>query len=156
MKKKLIIYTLLFLFATNSFSQIKNIGLPFISSYIPQSYGAGIQTWDAIQDNRGIMYFANNSGVMEYDGNNWRLIELPLESTTRSLAINEHGKIYVSSDDEFGYLTTDSVGNTKYSSLLYLLSDEERQNIGTIWTVMSLDDKIYFQSQEKIYILNYI
>jgi len=153
MKKIFIIYILLFLFATISFSQIKNIGLPFINNYIPQSYGGGIQTWDAVQDHRGIMYFANNGGVMEYDGNNWRLIELPIESTTRSLAINEQGIIYVSSDNEFGYLTTDSVGNTIYASLIQLLPKEQR-DVGIVWTIISFDNKMYFQSQEKIYVLD--
>ena len=40
-------------------------------------YNAGIQNWAIAQDERGVMYFGNNSGLLEFDGSAWRLYELP-------------------------------------------------------------------------------
>ncbi len=148
----LILFTLIFLYFTNGFSQIKNVGQPFMTNYIPQSYGAGIQSWCAIQDNSGIMYFTNNSGVLEYDGNTWRLIELPKGSSPRSLSINEQGQIYVSADNDFGYLTADSIGNTIFSSLINIIPEEHR-NFGYAWNIICLKKDIYVQSYDKIFII---
>lgn len=30
-------------------------------------YNAGIQNWAIAQDERGVMYFGNNSGLLEFD-----------------------------------------------------------------------------------------
>ena len=49
-------------------AQIKNIGLPFNKNYDKQTYNAGTQNWDITQDDRGFMFFANNDGILEFDG----------------------------------------------------------------------------------------
>ena len=66
-------------------------GKPFITNFSPKEYGAGPQNWAVVQDQRGVMYFGNSNGILEYDGSNWRLIQLPNSSTVRSLAIDEQG-----------------------------------------------------------------
>lgn len=43
-------------------------GKPLIHNYNRRDFGGEVQHWDAIQDDRGIVYFANNAGVVEYDG----------------------------------------------------------------------------------------
>ena len=55
---------------------INNIGKPFIKNYLPEEYGSHPQNWAAIQDNDGIMYFGNNEGVLEFDGETWRTTKL--------------------------------------------------------------------------------
>ena len=61
-------------------------GRPLIHNYSRRDFGAGVQQWDVTQDARGIMYFANNAGVLEFDGRSWRLIELPSRLDVRALA----------------------------------------------------------------------
>lgn len=60
-------------------------------------YNAGIQNWAIAQDERGVMYFGNNSGLLEFDGSAWRLYELPTKGIVRAIYISEDGRIYVGS-----------------------------------------------------------
>lgn len=41
---------------------------PIVRSYSVSDYNAGIQNWAIAQDERGVMYFGNNSGLLEFDG----------------------------------------------------------------------------------------
>ena len=85
-------------------------GLPFLHNYSPEEYGASNQNWAIVQDQRGVMYFGNNMGVLEYDGVSWRRIQTKDQSTIRSLAIDEAGVIYVGGASELGYLAPDALG----------------------------------------------
>ena len=49
-------------------------GRPFIRNYNPKEFGAAFNYWAIAQDRRGVMYFGNWNGVLEYDGVSWRLI----------------------------------------------------------------------------------
>ena len=53
-----------------------------------------------LKDERGVMYFGNNSGLLEFDGSAWRLYELPTKGIVRAIYISEDGKIYVGSYEE--------------------------------------------------------
>ncbi|HQW84213.1 MAG TPA: hypothetical protein PK987_07130, partial [Ferruginibacter sp.] len=44
------------------------IGLPDIINYSKPLYKAGLQNWDIKQDKNGIVYFANNEGLLSFDG----------------------------------------------------------------------------------------
>lgn len=64
---KKILTTLLFLQCTSVFSQ-NTLALPEITNYSKQVYGAGTQNWNIGQDKRGIIYIANNEGLLSFDG----------------------------------------------------------------------------------------
>ena len=49
-------------------AQSKVLGLPFSYHIDPAEYSAGMQNLDTEQDSRGFMYFANNFGLLEFDG----------------------------------------------------------------------------------------
>src|ERR1035437_3550928 len=70
-------------------------GLFPLSNYSTKTYNALPQNRAIVQDKRGVMYFANNEGVLEYDGVFWRTIKVPNETNILSLAIDDNGKIYV-------------------------------------------------------------
>jgi len=55
-------------------------------TYTPKIYGANPQNWAMAQDSRGVMYFANTEGVLEFDGVFWRLIRLSNGTVVRALA----------------------------------------------------------------------
>ena len=106
-------------FCFNVHAQINQNGIPFITNYSPQEYGASQQNWAIVQDNRGVMYFGNNdNGVLEYDGVTWRKIKSPNNSIIRSLAVDSAGRIYVGAVGEFGFLNPDKEGAYQYISLL--------------------------------------
>src|SRR5210317_477209 len=92
-------------------------GRPFITNYPPNLHDANPQNWCIEQDDRGVMYFGNSDGVLEYDGHNWRLIKTPKNNVVRSMAKDKNGRIWVGGSGEIGYLAPDSIGNMSFVSL---------------------------------------
>ncbi len=136
-----------------SHSQTNNIisGIPSIKNFTKKEYNAGQQNWSIVQDKRGIMYFANNSGVLEYDGTHWQLIELSNNTNARSLDISGQGVIYVGGQNEIGYLSPSANGKLEYKSLIGKIPLEQR-NFDDVWKVFSLKNQVLFQTNSSIYI----
>jgi signal transduction histidine kinase/ligand-binding sensor domain-containing protein len=110
--KGFLLAILLILSVTTTSAQ--DSGRPFIRNFPPSEYRAYSQNWAVTQDSRGIMYFANSDGLLEYDGINWRLTKLPI---VRSFAIDSLGRIYVGLENDLGYLEPDHDGNYQFTSL---------------------------------------
>lgn len=126
------------------------IGSPIIRNFSPREYGGHRRNWAIIQDKRGIMYIGNGNCVLEFDGNNWRRIEIPNFSFVRSLAIDKNGTIYVGAFNEFGYLAADNNGELKYISLSRDLP-AEHQHFNDIWNTVVTTHGIYFRAQQKAF-----
>jgi len=47
-------------------------GSLFFQYYPADQYAASEQNWAIAHDRRGIMYFGNTEGVLEFDGRNWK------------------------------------------------------------------------------------
>ena len=60
---------------SNTIAQ-KGIGYPLIRNFTPREYQAEVRNWAMVQDNRGVMFIGNNAGVLKFDGNTWRLIQV--------------------------------------------------------------------------------
>ena len=87
-ESKKVITTLVFIFlAVFINAQVKSIGTPFIRNYSRANYQAGSQTWDIEQGENGMMYFANNNGLLEFDGKYWNVYPLPNNSIIRSIGM---------------------------------------------------------------------
>ncbi len=121
-----------------------------IRRYTPREYGAGEQNWAVAQDDRGVVYFGNNLGLLEYDGASWRLIRVPNQSVVRSLAKDDHGRIYAGAVSDFGYLELDAGGRTTFVSLLSHVPEEDR-TFGDVWRTLVTPEGIYFQSQQYLF-----
>jgi len=137
-------------FGQKEFVKDVEIGKPFLNYYSPKVYKSNARNWSIIQDPTGIMYFANETGVLEYDGHYWRKIKVPQDKMVRSLSIDERGKIYVCADIDFGYLEPDSKGELKYVSLLPLL-DKKHHNFGEVSDVTTIDNNAFFKTRDKIF-----
>lgn len=98
---------------------------PFIRNFTSEDYKSSGQNWSIAQDHRGIMYFANNNGVLEYDGFSWRIIIT--ETRVRSLCIDSTGLIYVGQENDFGFLQADSTGLLKYTSLKKIIPEQHKE-----------------------------
>ncbi len=131
-------------------AQIKDIGLPFINNYSRSSYQAGTQNWSITQDPQGNMYFANNDGVLVYDGTNWELHPLPNGSVVRSVAYY-NDRLYAGGFDEFGYFQMNPRGSLEYISL-YDQLPVDLQASGEIWGIFSTHYGLVFQSFYRLYI----
>lgn len=138
---------------TNAAAQVKNIGLPAIKNYKRSEYKGGTQNWSIDQDKKGNMYFANNSGLLQFDGSSWYKYSLPAKTEIRSLKIDSSGKIFVGGNNEFGYFQNNDKGILKYHSLSDQVSKKDRQNINLIWRIHIFKGEVIFQSFTKVFIL---
>jgi len=134
--------------------QIKSIGIPFIRNYEKSVYKAATQNWCIVQDSRGIMYFGNNDGVLEFDGKNWNLYAIPNRSIVRSIAIDKNQTIWVGGDNEFGYLALDKQGKYYYKSIIDKFPDKFRE-FGGIWKIFPTKSGIYIQSMAALFFYDY-
>lgn len=126
------------------------IGLPDVINYPKQAYGAGLQSWDIRQDNRGILYFANNEGLLSFDGKYWNLYPLPNRTIVRSLAIATEGRIYAGGQDELGYFSPDLNGSLRFTSLTNLLPEKEK-SFGDVWDICVFKKDIFFRTMTRIF-----
>lgn len=140
-----------YLISVNSLLAQEQLGRPMITNYSYQDYDAGSINWWAIEDDDGIMYFANQAGVLQYDGVNWNLIET--EDGARTLVRDEEGTIYVGIEGDFGYLKPDEKGELKYISLRDMVP-EEHQSMTTVWEVDYYKGRVIYRTTNKIYIWN--
>ncbi|MBN2890997.1 MAG: hypothetical protein JXL97_03945 [Bacteroidales bacterium] len=150
--KKIYLLILLLSLLTPIFSQ--EMGKPLMRVYSIDEYNWHPQNWAAIQDNRGVMYFANGLGVLEFDGIEWRKIIVPNTTIIRSFAKDTCGRIYVGGAGEFGYLAPDELGDMKYFSLSNEL-DTAYQYFNDIWFTIYSPDGIYFCSRKYLFRYNY-
>lgn len=119
------------------------IGSPFITNYTSDDYNAHFQNWAVVQDSRGIMYIGNWQGILEYDGNNWQLIQISRMSSIRSLAIGPDDTVYVGGIGEIGYLAPGSRGETTYHSLLERMKPDDRE-FNDVWKTFYTSNGVYF------------
>ncbi|WP_372917807.1 LuxR C-terminal-related transcriptional regulator [Salegentibacter sp.] len=143
-----LIYSLLLVMLMNlsGFSQQLT---PPIQNYSSRDYEAASQNWDIDIDEQGIIYVANNQGLLSYDGQRWKLHSLKTGSIIRSVYTRQD-RIYTGSYKEFGYWSRDITGSLKYNSLIHLL-DEDLLNSDEFWEILSYKDAIYFRSFGAIY-----
>ncbi len=125
-------------------------GRPFIRSYQVRDVGAVGQIWSILQDARGVIYAATNTGVVEFDGANWRRIRTGPGGTTRALAMDSSGRIYVGTGDTFGYLAPDTKGELQFVTLKNKLPADQ-QNFNDVWRVFATSDGVYFQTEQAIF-----
>lgn len=126
--------------------------LPPIVKFSPSQYNAGNQNWMITQDNKNFMFFANNNGLLEYNGSEWTTYTSPNETIIRSVkAVDD--KIYTGCYMEFGYWKRKADNSLKYYSLSQkikskILDDEQ------FWNILNYENWIIFQSLNQIFIYN--
>ncbi|MCY1721059.1 triple tyrosine motif-containing protein [Prolixibacteraceae bacterium Z1-6] len=148
MLKSAIILLLLLPFC--AFAQVKTIGTPNVQNYPKTVYKAGTQNWDIAEDKKGFMYFANNDGVLIFDGFHWELIEVPL-SLVRTILVDSQDRIFVGLLYDFGMLKKTPSGKYVYQSLVNLVPKDSRE-FNDVWKIHEINGNIVFQSYEKLFI----
>ena len=121
------------------------VGIPFITNYDFRDYGGHPQNWAVAQDSRGLMYFGNTDGVLEFDGASWRLVPVSNTSIVRSLAVDSAGTVYVGAVGELGYLRPGDTGQLVYQSLVDKMPEAERE-FSDVWRTFATDEGIFFWS----------
>ncbi len=147
---KRILLMLVIVFASFlSFSQ-NTIGIPDIVNYTKSIYNAGTQNRCIVQDKNGIMYFANYEGLLTFDGTYWKLYPLPHKTVIRSLAIGTDNRIYIGSQNDFGYFSPGNNGKLTYTSLTSILPVKDK-TFSEVWQTIAYANDIFFRSREYIF-----
>ncbi|MCW3466770.1 triple tyrosine motif-containing protein [Chitinophaga nivalis] len=130
-----------------------SIGLPGIVNYTKTQYQGNGQTWDADTDHNGILYFANNEGLLTFNGHYWQLFPVPNNTRLRAVKVAGDGRIYVGAQDDFGYYLPDKNGILRYTSLKKNIPAGQ-QEFADIWNIAGYNNRIYFRSNNKIFEYN--
>ncbi len=129
--------------------RVLNYGYPLIHNYTSKEYlDADNVNWSATQDELGNMYFANNNGVLKYDGSYWTLIGT--NKNAQSTAYDSISKtVYVGCIEDFGYIKILNKGKLEYVSLSSKLKTKGK--IGTVWDCISTRQGIFFLTESELY-----
>ncbi|WP_165836014.1 LuxR C-terminal-related transcriptional regulator [Marinifilum breve] len=154
---RVLLFSILFLLFKSAMAETldgKNLLLPHVENFQKGDYGGANQNWDAAQAKNGVLYFANSSGLLEYDGESWQLFELPGKQIVRSVAVDSSGKVFVGAHEEFGFWQYNAEGQFEYHSLVHLFESEEIKN-QDFWKIRVVGDNVYFQSFASLYVYDY-
>lgn len=147
---RILVLSLLLIFPVKA--QIKKIGVPFITNYNPKTYKAASENWDVLQNSKGMMFFANHFGILQFDGVRWNIVTQPAnKSMVRSMAIDKTDKIYVGAQGDFGFTIQLANGQYQYTSLVKLVPESAR-NFGDVVRTFIRKNDIVFLSYEGIFI----
>ncbi len=85
----------------------------FLRRYNITDYHASSQNWDLVVSPQGILYVANNSGLLTFDGNTWTTYELPDKSTVYQVTLSGDS-IYTRSEYSYGYWLYNNLNRLVY------------------------------------------
>lgn len=152
-KIRSVLIVVISLFNYNIKAQISPYGAPFIKNYTKTEYKASAQNFDIVQSKGGEMYFANNYGVLEFNGEKWSLIAQPKNKTAlHALYISSDGIVYIGAENELGYLKNSLNGQKYYVSLLNKIP-AEYHNCDAIREIYHTESGISFISSK--FVFNY-
>ncbi len=118
---------------------------PVVKNFTKAEYNADNQNWSVAEDSEGYIYFANNKGLLEFDGISWQLYPSPNGNIIRCVAVDCNNRIYTSGYCELGYWERNKGGDLKYVSLTPLAEKYFIPNV-EFWDIIPNGDKVYFHS----------
>ena len=139
MNKKFFLIIIISILTNYLFSQYEESGFPFVQIYPPKEYGYESQNFSIIQNNEGIFFISNVSGIIQFDGHNWKLINI---NGIPRFAKDEAGNIYVSAYKDFGIIEKTKYFTYKFRSLIN--STKLKEKIGDITSIVSYKNDILF------------
>lgn len=125
---------------------------PPIQNFADELMSAGNQNWQITYDSTGKVYFANNKGLVRFNGAQWDLYPTKDYSIMRSVkALGE--RVYSGGYMDFGYWEAGPSGELTYTSLVDLfainvLEDEQ------FWNILVVDKRLVFQSLDRLLLID--
>lgn len=113
---RLLIILISFLFA--AYPAHGSVGIPyvFVKNYTVDDYKASCQNWGFSLTPDGMLYVANNSGLLTFDGNTWKLYSLPEQEAVTGIT-HYNDTIYTRNDTMLGGWTRNQDGILQYYPL---------------------------------------
>lgn len=132
--------------------QVVNFPIPEIFNYPPEINGGYTSNWGITEGFDGKLYFANNYGVLIYDGKTWNSIILDNNDSARSITTDKEGNIIVGSRGNFGFISNNGNGEPIYISLNRYLDNKNYKNRDIIYETFSLaNGEIFFRSLNNLF-----
>ncbi len=131
--------------------QIVPSGVPPIKNFPKNTYNAAPQNWNIDQLPNQTMLFANNMGLLLYNGNYWSRHEIGNRTIVRSVKYLDDGKIVVGGQGDIGYFTFDQNGGASYHTITDLIP-ERHKLFEDIWHIVAVSDTICFNSSRRAFI----
>jgi len=147
MRQVLLIVTLLL----NQLSIFSN--QPLVRNFSRSNYKAGTQNWAIAQDESNSMYFANNFGLLEFDGKNWTTYPIKNGTNVRSVYHSKDGRFYAATFNEFGYYEKNKKGQLEYHSLVNKTWNNPVSS-NELYNIYEGNKNIYFQAEKTIFEYN--
>lgn len=147
-RQHLILTCLLFFFIF----QCLRAQIPMVKNHQATDYDGELQNWCGTQLKSGVMCFANNNGVLTFDGYTWQNFKMSGSHIVRSV-LAQGDTIFAGSFQEFGYFVKNREGNRTYRSLSAQIKPEKIVN-NEFWSVVRIGNDVYFQSFEQIFRFN--
>ena len=135
-----------------SLSQVEIRTNPFIDNFLKEEYLGGVQTWDSDLMDNGHIFFANDRGVLHFDGLRWKNHPLPNKTIVRSICTTKD-RIYVGGQDELGYLSPAPNGLLTYHSIREMVP-EIYLPFQDVWDLTEFEGKIYMRSINRVYVFD--
>jgi signal transduction histidine kinase len=131
-------------------AQAPDFGAPFITNYEKDVYKAHGQNWVAVRDRRGILYFGNSNGILEFDGQKWRMASMASRNAVRALGMGLDGTLYYGSIGDLGVLDIAPTGEPVARSLVGSLPESER-HFTDVLQVETTPEAIYFLTRTRTF-----
>lgn len=151
LKRALTYISLLFVSISITNAQdIPTKGVPALRNFTPSEYNNKGKVWSIDTAPNGIIYFASDKGLLEYDGRTWKSFS-GSDGITRSVYVASDSVIYTGSDLDFGVWTKDKYQSLEYRSLYPFKEDLNTLN-EEFWDIHSINESILFISSDNIYV----
>lgn len=122
--------------------------VPEITNYSLNDYAFDTQNWGIDVNDDGIVFVANNAGLLVFNGQKWEKYYLPNRTIMRSvLCVGD--RVYTGSYEEFGYWTKDYLGKYNYNSLVTALEKSVTISDEQFWQIIHHKGYVLFKSFSK-------
>jgi signal transduction histidine kinase/ligand-binding sensor domain-containing protein len=148
MSKIIIAFLLLILPSFLAGQVVHDQGFPWLRNFSPAEYKGHTQNFAVVSDHHGLTYFGNFAGVLQFDGQGWRLIATEKTTRVSALAVDSTGTVYVGALGEIGFLAPDQQGELHFSSLLK--DQGKTPAFGEVNNIFMADDGLNFISRNHI------
>ncbi len=118
---------------------VSNLAPPPLRNYTLEDYNLQPQNWSITQDQSGHMIFANQGGVLCYDGRNWESLQLPNISALAVMTFNN--QTIAAGYKTIGYIQRTEKGSLDYRPI------SGGNSVGRIYRLVHFAGKLIIQSK---------
>lgn len=120
-------------------------GAALYTVYTPDDHGGGAISSDIAEDRYGNLYFANEAGLLKFDGVRWALMPDTRQTDyTTSVTIDQQDRIWRTGIKSLGYYQADESGNYRYTDMTEtVLAIQRSKDLSVFWKLYADGGHIY-------------